>query len=105
MLNPKLLRHTVMLAALTMISAVAVGNTPNPTTVTIVGSFQSELGCPDDWQPDCSATHLTYYEVDDVWQGTFIIPAGSWEYRLAVNNSWDENYGLNATSDGANIVR
>jgi hypothetical protein len=103
MTNPKLPQQTMVLAALMMISAAAVGNTPNPTTVTIVGSFQSELGCTDDWGPDCSATHLTYYEVDDVWQGTFIIPAGSWEYRLAVNNSWDENYGLNAASDGANI--
>ena len=103
MINPKLLRHTVMLAALMMISAAAAGNTPNPTTVTIVGNFQSELGCTDDWRPDCSATHLTYLAVDDVWQGVFIIPAGSWEYKLAVNNSWDENYGLNATRDGASI--
>ncbi len=78
-------------------------DTPDPSTVTIVGSFQSELGCPGDWQPDCGNTHLLYDSGDDVWQGAFSIPAGSWEYRVALNDAWDENYGLNAMRDGANI--
>ena len=40
---------------------------------------------------------------DDVWQGTFTVPAGSWEYKAALNDSWDENYGANAQPGGANI--
>src|SRR6476619_2501844 len=67
-------------------------HTANPTNVTIAGSLQSELGCPDDWQPDCAATHLTYDAGDDVWQGTFSPPVGSYEYKAALNNGWDENY-------------
>ncbi len=55
---------------------VALANTPNPTSVTIAGSLQSELGCPGDWQPDCAATHLAYDAGDDVWQGSFTLPAG-----------------------------
>ena len=77
--------------------------TPNPSSVTVAGSLQSELGCPGDWQPDCAATHLSYDASDDVWQGTFAPPAGSYEYKAALNNGWDENYGLNATRNGANI--
>ena len=38
-----------------------------------------------------------------VWQGTFSLPAGSYEYKAALNNAWDENYGLHAGSNGANI--
>ena len=82
---------------------VRADHTPNPTSVTIAGSFQSELGCPGDWQPECSATHLIYDSSDDVWQATFSIPGGSWEYKAALNNSWDENYGANAQPGGSNI--
>ena len=64
---------------------------------------QSEAGCAGDWDPGCAATHLTYDAGDDVWQGTFSLPAGSYEYKAALNDSWDENYGLHAAPNGANI--
>jgi glycosidase len=74
-----------------------------PATVTIAGSLQSELGCPGDWMPDCAATHLIFDADDGVWQATFALPAGSYEYKAALNDSWDENYGLGAVRDGPNI--
>jgi pullulanase-type alpha-1,6-glucosidase len=77
---------------------------PEPASVTIPGSFQSEAGCSADWMPDCAATHLTFDGADGVWQGTFGIPAGDWEYKAALNDSWDENYGANATFNGPNIA-
>jgi glycosidase len=77
--------------------------TPNPTSVTIAGSLQSELGCAGDWDAACSATQLVFDANDDVWQNTFTVPAGGWEYKATLNNSWDENYGLNAQRNGANI--
>ncbi len=83
---------------------VAASDTPNPASVTLVGSLQSELGCPGDWQPECAATHLAYDAGDDKWQGVFPVPAGSYEYKTALNNSWDENYGANAQRDGANLA-
>jgi glycosidase len=78
-------------------------HTPDPTNVTIAGSLQSELGCAGDWQPDCGSTHLSFDANDGVWQGTFDVPSGFWEYKAPLNNSWDENYGLHAQPDGANI--
>jgi len=81
----------------------AASHTPNPTTVTIAGSLQSALGCAGDWDPTCAATHLTYDGTDDVWQGTWTIPTGSYEYKAALNDSWTENYGSNALQNGANI--
>ncbi|HEU6446626.1 MAG TPA: glycoside hydrolase family 15 protein, partial [Gaiellaceae bacterium] len=90
-------------AALVLLPTAAASHTPNPSSVTIAGSLQSELGCSGDWQPDCAATHLTYDAGDDVWQRTFSLPAGGYEYKAALNDSWTENYGLHAQQDGANI--
>ncbi len=87
-------------APATVASAPALGL---PISVTMAGNFQSELGCPGDWQPECVSTQLSYDADDDVWQGTWDIPAGEWEYKAALNGNWDENYGLNATPGGANI--
>ena len=74
-----------------------------PSTVTIAGSLQTELGCPEDWQPPCPASQLAFDADDGVWQATFPVPAGSWEYKAALNGTWDENYGLGAVRDGPNI--
>jgi glycosidase/fibronectin type 3 domain-containing protein len=82
---------------------VSASHTPDPTSVTIAGSPQSEMGCAGDWDPTCAATHLAYDSSDDVWQGSWTIPAGSYEYKATINDSWDENYGLHAAPGGANI--
>jgi glycosidase len=74
-----------------------------PVTVTIAGSFQSELGCPGDWQPECSLTQLTLDPDDGVWQANFALPAGTWEYKAALDGTWTENYGAGAARDGPNI--
>ncbi|MFT3894824.1 MAG: alpha-amylase family glycosyl hydrolase [Anaerolineales bacterium] len=74
-----------------------------PTTVTITGSMQSEAGCAGDWDPGCAASHLAYDSSDDVWQASFTLPAGSYEYKAALNDGWTENYGKNAAANGANI--
>ncbi|MGZ8606267.1 MAG: alpha-amylase family glycosyl hydrolase [Actinomycetota bacterium] len=74
-----------------------------PLSVTIAGSLQSELGCPGDWQPECLTTALTWDRNGDVWSATFDVPAGSWEYKAALNGTWTENYGAGAVRDGPNI--
>ena len=104
----RLSRVSVVLLALLatglVLPAVATAShTPAPSTVTIAGSLQSEAGCPGDWDPTCAGTHLTYDAGDEVWQGTFSLPAASYEYKAALNDAWDENYGLHAGSNGSNI--
>ncbi len=86
-----------------LLPAATASDTPNPTSVTVAGSLQAEAGCPGDWDPACAATHLTYDAGDDVWQGTFTLPAGAYEYKAALNDSWTENYGLHAQPGGSNI--
>lgn len=91
-------------AALVLLAPPAkAAHTPFPASVTAAGSFQSELGCPGDWQPECATTHLAYDAEDTVWQGTWALPAGSWEFKAALDAGWDENYGANAERNGANV--
>jgi len=104
--SPRAILHAVPLAIL-LLALVPVGvlasDTPDPLSVTIVGNLQDEMGCPADWQPDCTTTHLGFDADDAVWQDTFTVPAGAWEYKAALDDSWDENYGANAQRNGANI--
>ena len=75
-----------------------------PASVGIPGSYQSEAGCGSDWDPGCPATQLVYDANGDVWRNTFnISPAGGYEYKVALNGSWDVNYGLHALQNGPNI--
>ena len=99
----RLLGAAVAAVVLLVSPAARANHTPAPSAVTIAGSLQSELGCPEDWQPGCAATQLSLDTGDGVWQGTFNVPAGSWEYKAPLNGSWDENYGANATANGANL--
>lgn len=101
---PSLPASAIVLRSPSPASHAPASHTPAPSSVTIAGSLQSELGCSGDWQPDCANTHLTYDANDQVWQGTFTVPAGSYEYKAALNDSWTENYGLHAEPGGANVV-
>ncbi|WP_372594996.1 pullulanase-type alpha-1,6-glucosidase [Actinotalea sp.] len=75
---------------------------PGDLQVTVPGSYQSEAGCPGDWQPECTATQLAY-QGNGLYAGTFTIPAGSYEYKIAIGGSWTENYGAGGVPGGANI--
>jgi maltose/maltodextrin transport system substrate-binding protein/arabinogalactan oligomer/maltooligosaccharide transport system substrate-binding protein len=71
--------------------------------VGVPGSYQAAVGCSGDWQPECELTHMTD-NGDGTWSLTITIPAGDYEYKIALNNTWDENYGANGERDGANIA-
>ena len=76
---------------------------PPPDSVTIAGTIQPDIGCAGEWNTSCEESQLTYDEQNDIWLATFDVPAGSYEYKAALNGSWDDNYGLNAEYYGANI--
>ncbi len=77
---------------------------PDPKrTVTLVGSLQNELGSSSDWNPGDSHTNLAAMG-NGFYQLTGNLPAGTYEYKIAINGSWDENYGANGEASGANIL-
>lgn len=98
-------RMLVLLALGLMMPATRVNaaDTPLPETVTIAGTLQSKLGCPGDWQPDCEKTFLAYDKTADLWTGAFSLPAGVYEYKVAINKGWGENYGGKADRNGPNV--
>lgn len=71
--------------------------------VVLPGAFQAALGCAGDWDPACRNTELTLQD-DGTYAGTFNIPAGTYEYKVAINLAWAENYGAEGAKDGANLV-
>jgi glycosidase len=83
---------TVALSLAVPATTAYADHNPPPTSVALVGSLQDELGCDSDWAPACSATELEL--VNGLWQGTFLVPAGDHEWKVALNDTWDESYGV-----------
>ncbi|MBA2559921.1 MAG: hypothetical protein H0V07_08540 [Propionibacteriales bacterium] len=79
---------------------------PEPTrdAVTVAGSLQSEIGCAADWDPACPDSRLAFDTGDGLWHGEFSVPAGDYGWKIAVNNSFDENYGAGGAAGGSNLT-
>ncbi len=56
-----------------------------------MGDLQSELGCTEDWQADCADTHLAEQGYG-VWRGEFNVPAGIWQYKMALDDAWNVSH-------------
>jgi pullulanase len=80
------------LSALLAAVCIPLAAVAAPTSVTLVGDFQSELGCASDDDPTCTATQLTLDTSDGVWQKAFDVPAGTWHYRVAIDGALTETY-------------
>src|SRR3982751_420018 len=91
----------VLASGLLMVTAGSASTTPS--TVTLVGDLQSEVGCPGDWDPGCGASHMTAPAKDGVYRFTANLPAGTFQYKVAIDDSWTENYGARAVPGGDNI--
>ena len=91
------------LAGATLVAGPVPDARAATTSVTLVGSLQSELGCPGDWAPDCASTHLVQQGTSDTWEAAFDVPTGAYEYKVALNDSWDVDYGAGGVLKGANI--
>ena len=78
--------------------------TPLVGSVTVAGSLQSEIGCPEDWDPACADSQLAFKATNGgLWEATFQLPEGNYAYKVAINDSWDVNYGAGGAAGGADI--
>jgi maltose-binding protein MalE len=72
--------------------------------VNVPGSWQAASGvCEGDWDPACEGSALTD-NGDGTYSGTFTIPAGDYEVKVALDGGWTENYGVDGAADGDNIL-
>jgi hypothetical protein len=79
------------------------GPVTQPGAVAVAGTFNSEMGCTADWVPDCTQAQLTLDTADQIWKGTYTLPAGDYGYKVAIDKAWTENYGAGGVSNGPNI--
>ena len=79
-----------------------VASRPNYRIPVLVGSLMGVLG-GQDWSPDNLVGWLKDRDSDGWFETSFDIPAGSYEYKVALNESWDENYGAGGVPGGPNI--
>ena len=101
-------RRTALFTAAVLAASglTALGTASGPAaaaerTVALVGDLQSELGCAADWAPECAATELAPTGAPGVYSAAFEVPAGSYQYKVALDDGWDESYGLDG--GGENI--
>lgn len=71
--------------------------------VNVPGSWQEAAGFECAWDPTCADTFLTD-NGDGTFSGTFDIPAGDYETKVALDGAWTENYGVDGVADGDNIT-
>ncbi|HLM43684.1 MAG TPA: pullulanase-type alpha-1,6-glucosidase, partial [Myxococcaceae bacterium] len=72
-----------------------VASDKSSVIATVAGSFQSELGCADDWQPWCLRSWMQDLEGDGLYTFTATLPAGEFKYKVALDEKWDVSHGLN----------
>jgi len=106
--TPHLMRGWLASAAgITLLSSMVIGApvpavAAGPGTVTLAGSLQSELGCASDWIPACDASELGPVPGTSTYAADVTVPGGSYEYKVTISGSWDENYGVDGALNGAN---
>lgn len=77
---------------------------PEDLVVSVPGSHNTAMGCDEDWAPGCEAARLQRVGEGTVYAAAFTLPPGSYEYKVAVGGTWDENYGAGGAPGGANIT-
>ena len=68
-----------------------------PETITLVGTFQSELGCTADNTHTCPQTQMHYDILGDIWRTTLKIPQGTHTYYASLDGG-NHIYGQHGIS-------
>jgi maltose-binding protein MalE len=71
--------------------------------VNLPGSYQDLVGCGAEWDPACEATAMTKGD-DGLYTLTVQIPAGDYEFKVALDGAWTVNYGSDGAQDGPNYA-
>jgi glycosidase len=86
------------------VRTVTVGDAPQPDSVTVAGSMNQLMGCTEPWQPSCTQAMLKLDPADKIWRLTVDLPKGQYEYKAALNGTWDVSYGAGGSAGGGNIM-
>lgn len=82
--------------------AVSVETIEQPDAVAVAGDFNVLIGAPANWAPQYDEAQMELDQVDQLWKIAADLPAGYYTFKIALNRSWDENYGAFGVFDGPN---
>ncbi|MGO4193496.1 glycosidase [Arthrobacter sp. YAF17] len=82
--------------------AVSVETIDQPEAVAVAGDFNVLLGAPANWAPQYDESQMELDLVDQLWKIAADLPAGTYSFKIALNRSWDVNFGAFGAFDGAN---
>lgn len=71
--------------------------------INLPGTFQDVAGCGGEWDPACQSTALTQGD-DGLYTLTVQLPAGEYEYKVALDGAWTVNYGSDGALEGPNYT-
>ena len=78
-------------------------DTAPPQSVSFPGDYAPVLGGVA-WQPADPTVQGADEDGDGVWTLTADLPAGSYEFKVAIDGAWDENYGRDGVAGGDNVA-
>ena len=81
----------------TLIAGALVG------MVNVPGSYQDKAGCGAAWDPACAATAMVKGD-DGLYRLTVDLPAGDYEFKVALDGAWTVNFGSDGAQDGPNYA-
>jgi hypothetical protein len=84
------------------VEALTAETIAQPGAVAVAGDFNILLGAPANWAPQYDESQMELDQVDQLWKIAAEVPAGFYSFKIALNRSWDENYGAYGEFDGPN---
>lgn len=72
--------------------------------VNVPGDYQTYVGCESNWKAGCLNTAMTEIETFHWKSGPFYLPAGIYQCRVALDGSWDLNYGTGGSPNGGSYL-
>ncbi|MBA3413941.1 MAG: hypothetical protein H0U10_01785, partial [Chloroflexia bacterium] len=76
---------------------------PAPQQVAVVGSFQTAIGCPADYDPSCQLTQLAA-NGDNTFSAFVPVPPGDWTYRIVAVADQQRSLGAGGVPEAADLV-
>ncbi|HSL38560.1 MAG TPA: glycosidase, partial [Arthrobacter sp.] len=73
--------------------ATSVETIEQPEAVAVAGDFNILLGAPANWAPQYDESQMELDLVDQLWKLAADLPPGTYRFKIAINRSWDENFG------------
>ena len=99
------MKRFIVALGLVLVALLSIRSSPieaqSSRVVRLPGSIQAALGGKA-WDPAGDVTKMLE-TAPDHYEFVAAFPKGNYEYKVAVNGTWDENYGQKGASGGANI--